>query len=456
MTTGEVVVVFIDIAMNADLRRLGDMAGKIAAEGLSKRERARLLRRHALHRKYAEAVELYACTDMPLNKIAEACGASMGALGNYLRRYWRELVLLRHHLDVDEGKAHEVKLLQAGKQSVQAHEKYKNAVEACDTMAYIDLNVSQVARKFGVEGTPLANFMRVHYPEILTRREEVRRKLGINDNVWHGARRECVEQYADAVELYRDTDLTIPAVAEKCGVSESGLSQHLRFYHKDVLAGKRKERKEATGRKREYGQLLGNGQKYKPSPETEKKYAEALSLYKTTSLTMKEIVKRTAVSAEGFRWYVHKWHKDLVLERLGVSGEIDERTDLRRARNKMKTTAAKYEKAIESLKRNPRQLSKVAAEFGFNPEVFRMYIHRHEPELAKAHGMKQLANGKLVSRSSDERYAEAIRLYATTCRGLRAIASELGLVYKSVYGFLHRNYPDVIAAHNQLVQKQAK
>lgn len=455
MTTGEVVIVFIDIAMNADLRRLGDMAGKIAAEGLSKRERAQLLRRHALHRKYAEAVELYACTDMPLNKIAEACGASMGALGNYLRRYWRELVLLRHHLDVDEGKAHEVKLLQAGKQSAQAHEKYKNAVEACDSMAYIDLNVSQVARKFGVEGTPLANFMRVHYPEILTRREEVRRKLGINDNVWHGARRECVEQYADAVELYRDTDLTIPAVAEKCGVSESGLSQHLRFYHKDVLAGKRKERKEATGRKREYGQLLGNGQKYKPSPETERKYADALSLYKTTSLTMKEIVKRTGVSAEGFRWYVHKWHKDLVLERLGVSGKVDGDTDLRRARNKMKTTSAKYHEAIESLRKQHRPVAKVAEEFGLHPEVFRQYLRKHEPDLGRAPKMVRLPNGKQVSQDTRERYAEAIRLYATTGQGLRAIAQRFGLVYKSLYGFMRRNYPDVIARHNRLAREQA-
>ena len=82
-----------------------------------------------------------------------------------------------------------------------------------------------------------------------------------------------------------------------------------------------------------------------------------------------------------------------------------------------------------------------------------MYIHRHEPELAKAHGMKQLANGKLVSRSSDERYAEAIRLYATTCQGLRAIANHLGLVYKSLYGFMRRNYPDVVARHKELVER---
>ena len=109
-----------------------------------------------------------------------------------------------------------------------------------------------------------------------------------------------------------------------------------------------------------------------------KKYEKALALYKNTSLTMKEIVSQTGVPAEAFRFYVHKWHKDLVCERLGIKEEIDENTDLRKARKKMKTVAAKYEKAIESLRNNPRPVTKVAEEYGFNADVFRNYLHKHE------------------------------------------------------------------------------
>ncbi len=97
---------------------------------------------------------------------------------------------------------------------------------------------------------------------------------------------------------------------------------------------------------------------------------------------MKEIVRRTGVTQEGFRSYLHLWHRDLVLERLGIDGEVDVHTDLRKARKRTKTVAAKYEKAIESLKQNPRPIAHVAAEFGFHPESFREYIHKHEPEIA--------------------------------------------------------------------------
>ena len=309
-------------------------------------------------------------------------------------------------------------------------------------------------RKYGLDPTALANFMRVHYPDTLTRREEARRKLGINDNLWHGARPECVKQYAEAVELYRSTDMTVPEIADKCEVSESGLSQHLRFYHKDVLERKRLERKSAKeAGEKEFGRLLGNGRKYRPSAETEKKYAEALKLYKDTALTVKDIVRRTGVTAEGFRAYLHKWHRNLVLERLGISGDVGENADLRGERRRVKTTAAKYAEAIDSPKRKPRPVAKVAAEFGFNPEVFRAYLRKHEPELALQHGRARMGNGRSVSRAGMEKYSEAVRLYATTKESMRSIAARLGLVYKTVDNFVRRNCPDVTARHNELLRQ---
>lgn len=65
---------------------------------------------------------------------------------------------------------------------MDAYAKYKDAVSACGSMDYIDCNLSQVARKFGLKGPALANFMRVHFPQTLVWREEVRRWMGINDN----------------------------------------------------------------------------------------------------------------------------------------------------------------------------------------------------------------------------------------------------------------------------------
>ena len=45
--------------------------------------------------------------------------------------------------------------------------KYKDAIEACGSMEHIGCNVSQIARKFGLEGTNLGRQLRTHYPEII-------------------------------------------------------------------------------------------------------------------------------------------------------------------------------------------------------------------------------------------------------------------------------------------------
>ena len=420
---------------------------------LSERDKALILKRHALHCKYEKAVAIYADTDMPMKDIAKECGVTVGRLGSYLRRYWRELVLRRHQIHADGKKAEDIKIMEAGKQSIHAHAKYKDAVAACDSLNYIDLNVSQIARKFGTDGTALANFMRIHYPETLVWREKVRRRLGINDNIWHGARPECTEQYAKAVEMYRNTEMTMREVSAACKVSPSGFSQHLRFYHKEILKRRKQKRKTAKAKRLQVlGELTGNGRIYRPSPATEQRYAQALELYRNTTLTMKEIVRRTGVPAEGFRFYLHKWHKDLVIERLGIQGNVTGHTDLRKARKRMKAVAAKYEEAIKSLKMTPRPVAEVAAEFGLHSEVFRDYLHKHEPELARQQGMMKTANGKTVSRRSEEKYAEAMHLYETTREALKSIATRLGLTYNSVGGYIRRNYPEVIARHQELLR----
>ena len=51
---------------------------------------------------------------------------------------------------------------------------------------------------------------------------------------------------------------------------------------------------------------------------------------------------------------IPKWHRELVLERSGITGEVDEHTDLRSARCRMKVVAVKYAEAIASLRQRPR------------------------------------------------------------------------------------------------------
>lgn len=366
----------------SELEEIGDLSNK---------EKIALQRRYVLHCKYEEAVEMYADSKLPLCKIAVKCNVSLGGLGSYLRRYWRELILRRRGISYEGKDPKDIKIVSSGQPSIVSKAKYAEAVEACKSLEYIDLNVSQVARKFNVNGTALANYMRLHYEEIPIWRENVRRMLGIGDNVHRGVRPECEEQYVLAVEMYKSTDKTIPEIAEICQVSIGGLSQHMRFYHKEVIRKRKAERK-AAKKNRIIGKICGNGQIHCPQQKTVEKYREALELYKNSNLIIKEIVRKTGVPLEGFRNYLRVWHRDLMLERRGGE-KVDCKEvyiDLAKTKCYLKSTAAKYGAAIDSMKNNLRPVTQVAAEYGLNADTFRSYLWEHEPDLVSQCGMVKM------------------------------------------------------------------
>lgn len=343
-----------------------------------------------LSEKYSEAVSLYATTDMTSKQIASRCGVSLSAFRVYLRRHHRDLVLRRYGVEADSNELASIKLRGRRGQTPAAYHKYKEAIEACDNLSYIEFNISQIARQFNLDGTSLSNQLKLHYPEILERREKTRVRLGLADNFLRGAHPDSVEAYAAAVELLRTTDMNLPAIAKKCGVSIGGLSQYLRFYHKELLEQKNGERQEAA-QSRQPGKASGNSRIREPHPESCEKYRESLELYRTTGLTVKEIVARTGVSLGGFCNHLRKWHRDLMLERRGVVPASDcnaYELDLKQSKRYLKSTASKYAGAIESLRTTPRLLAQVASEYGFNPDTFRDYLHRHEPELAVSNAAK--------------------------------------------------------------------
>lgn len=430
----------------SELEEIGDLSNK---------EKIALQRRYVLHCKYEEAVEMYADSKLPLCKIAVKCNVSLGGLGSYLRRYWRELILRRRGISYEGKDPKDIKIVSSGQPSIVSKAKYAEAVEACKSLEYIDLNVSQVARKFNVNGTALANYMRLHYEEIPIWRENVRRMLGIGDNVHRGVRPECEEQYVLAVEMYKSTDKTIPKIAEICQVSIGGLSQHMRFYHKEVIRKRKAERK-AAKKNRIIGKICGNGQIHCPQQKTVEKYREALELYKNSNLIIKEIVRKTGVPLEGFRNYLRVWHRDLMLERRGGE-KVDCKEvyiDLAKTKCYLKSTAAKYGAAIDSMKNNLRPVTQVAAEYGLNADTFRSYLWEHEPDLVSQCGMVKNENGKYTSRQAMEKYAEAVRLYETTTTNLKSIAERLGVVYNSLSGYIRRNCPDAKQKHEELVRKE--
>lgn len=407
-------------------------------------------------RKYAQAVEMYASTDFSISRISKLCGVTAAGLSAHIGKYYRDLLCRRYGLSADDVDVQTVKVKQPKGQSLITYRKYKDAIAACQDLAYIEYNIAQIGRMFGHDGTSLASQLRFHYPDVIPLRERLRKRLGIADNTHRGVKPHCEKVYSEAVRLYRDTDMSLPEVAELCKVSAGGLSQHLRYYHKDVIEAKARKRN-ASKRKlgsRKPGRLAGNGNAYGPKPETVAKYAKALELYRTTGMTIAQIVAVTGVTKSGFAGYLHMWHRGDKLLRRGYRWDGESEPDLRGTKHYLKSVAVKYAPAIESLRENPRPVSEVAAEFGHHPEVFRDYLKHHEPELYRLNGMKRRADGKLVKRSSEEKYGKAIHEYATTTETLKSIARRHGIVYNSIMGYVIRNCPEEREMHRRLVEAE--
>lgn len=405
--------------------------------------------------RYRAALEMYRTTDLPVNVICRQTNTPLSAFNSYVRCCHRELMFARHGIRISPIEAVAARLCKPCGQTAAAHAKYKDAIRACDDAAYIEYNVSQIAHIFRLDPSSLLQQLHNHYPEILERREKERRRLGINDNLHRGVKPWCKEQYADAVEHLRATDDTIKQTAALFNLSPFGLREHLLYYHKDLIGKRATKRKQAKACKKR-GALTGSGTRHEPSPEQIDKYREALHLYRTTAMTQKEIVAATGITLSGLRNHLRIWNRELIMERRGVECRDGEEIRLSDTKHYLKSTAAKYAGAIQRLKETGRATAEVARDFGLNPDIFRMYLREHEPELAGSLGMMRMPDGKTVSVRSMEKYTEAIRLYESTTEPLKSIAKRLGLQYNSVGGFIRRNRPDAIEAHNRLLTDEEK
>lgn len=408
-------------------------------------------------KKYEQAVALYATTDMSGKEIASACHVPLFGLRRHLQLYHRPLVLARYGITPENGEPLEAVRIHPRKgQSRISYLKYKEAIGACSDPAYIQYNYSEIARIFGHKPTALINQLKFHYPQVLEERESIRDRLGINNSAYKGALPQSVRQYADAVEAYRTSEKNLPMIAEEFEISLKGLSQYLRFYHKDLLDGKEARREHAKKHRRR-GQLNGCDYPHEPNPATVRKYEEALRLYRTTSLNFREIAEKAQVTVSGFRSYLYQWHRDLMLERRGIQyeGDNNEEIDLRQSKRRLKSTTEKYAHAVAELKTVTRPVAQVAARYGFHPDTFRTYLKSHEPELAARSGMTRLENGDRVSLKNKEMFAEAVHLYGTTTESLKNIAARLGLAYGPLEKYVWQHCQETRQRHRELCEANA-
>ena len=322
--------------------------------------------------KYKCAISLYAESALSIKTICEQTGVGFSAFSSYLSKHHRELVLKRHNL------AHLSNVRLRGKrgQSTASRNKYNEAISACDSSEYLEYNISQIARIFNVDCSSLANQLRRHYPDIVPRRENERRRMGITINLQYGARRCSKEGYAQAVEMLQTSDKTIAEVAASSGVSYSGLREHILAYHTSLITNREEKRTKASGQ-RKRGCRTGNWQLHEPCGDSVERYKEALQLYSTTSMDIKEIARITSVDSGSFRYHLRTWYPELT----AVRGMIKSGT----GRCVSNRSVEKYAEALHLYGSTSESLKSIANRLGLTYNSIGGFIRRNYPELIIKH-----------------------------------------------------------------------
>ena len=395
------------------------------------------------------ALTLFRETELSRKEICEKCGLTVGGFSAYLQRHHRDLLLEKKKDYLVAGDVDAVKFRESSGQSETSKVKYKDAIAACRSLDYIQYNLSEIARHFHLNPTGLGNQLRAHFPEVLYWRREEQTRRGILNYSQNKQQRTTKEQYEKAVDLLRSTDKTIREVSDLCHVSFSGLRQHVLFYHKDLVEERRLSREKNKGNKI-IGKKMGNNNSHQPHPSTVKKYAEAIRLYGSSTLTLKEIATVAKVSYGGFCAHLRMWNRYLMLGRRGVFNDDRKNwADLPPGSYNRLSMIKKYSLAVRDLSQSESNTAEIARQHHLNPETFRDYLKRYEAALAEKNGMTYTSEGKYVLRRSMLKYQRAIKLYRTSSLPLTTIASRLGLNYNSLSGFIRRNYPALVKERQQ-------
>ena len=186
--------------------------------------------------RYAAALGLYRTTKMSVAEICRQTGSHLSPFRSYIYRRHRDMMFARYGIETTGTVAATAKLRERFGQQKNTRVKYRDAIRTCDDVAYIEFNVAQIARMFRLAPSALGNQLRVHYPEILERREKERRRLGVNDNLHCGVKPWCKVQYAEAVHLYETATEPLKAIAKRMGIQYNSIGDFVRRNRPDAIA----------------------------------------------------------------------------------------------------------------------------------------------------------------------------------------------------------------------------
>lgn len=338
-------------------------------------------------------------------------------------------------------------------QSPESRSKYRDAIISCSSIEYLGMSIAEIARMHSVDAQCLRNQLQRHFPDVIPLRNKLRGLLGCRVYSKPGLHAAALERYSEAVQLLRETEMTVKETADRCGLSVCGLQQHLLFYHKDV-AEQRLSRRIAVLDKDAVplGGRNSNNRLSCPSAAIQQRYAPALEMLRTSDLRLTEVARRCHVDPRGLQSYVARWHRELMLSRRQKRAEeAAARAEAHTQKKESRSSVAlrKYTPAVEMI-RSGKSLSEAAAATGAEISNLSSWMRLHHPEVLEEAGlgMTRLASGQLVSRGTYRKYQPiAAYMEAHPGESTQAVAGRFGVSASSLLKVVLRVFPEIWKSH---------
>lgn len=325
--------------------------------------------------KYGKAVE--ACRDTArleynVSQIAHMFNLGATSLANQLRAHFPEIPVSRERERMLRGLSDNQ---QRGVRP-QCALKYAGAVQM---LRESDCTLRQAAEACGVPFGGLKQHLLFYHRDLVEKRRKKREagRGAIRPGTLNGSGRPhsptpaALEIYRQAVELYRTTALPITEIAERTGVSQSGLRSYLRTWHRELIL----ERRGCTQTGQAWDIPLSATKRYLRS--TAQKYAPAIRRLKEGGLSTAAVAAEFGLNPETFRKYLHE-HEPELSATLGMGRLENGRTALRRS-------TEKYAEAVRLYETTTEPLSSIARRLGLQYNSVGGFVRRNCPEAIARH-----------------------------------------------------------------------
>ena len=328
--------------------------------------------------RYAEAIQ--ACgsigyLEMTIADIAHMFGHTDQCLRNQLKRHYPEMMKLREQLRERLGM--NKRPIRGVSASTEA--KFAPAIELLRTT---DMTIHEVATRCGLSTTALQSHVLFNHRDLAQQRMSKRLNAidkkttgGMSGTGRPNAPREATAAlYAEALEMYRTTELTVPEIALKCGVIAHSFQTYLQRWWRSDMAVREKLRRERLEEQRKEREQVGTRSRTVLAIQ---KYTPALKLIEEGA-TYEEAAKTLGVDIDNLNRWVRSNHPDV--HRREHQNQV---VVLPNGRECAKTSWAMFGEAVEAYLNTDESINQIAKRFNLRPTSFGNFLRRKFPDAAE-------------------------------------------------------------------------